>query len=60
VLAVSCIISHFTPHALHLLILVHIYAYAIDHVQQELDEPSELAQAEDINPDPKQGKLWCI
>jgi hypothetical protein len=47
----SCIILYFEPHALHILILA-IFAYAIDPVEQELEEQD---QSEDTNPDLEQG-----
>jgi hypothetical protein len=46
-------ILDFAPHALHILILGHLYAYTLD-----CDEPAleEKAQAADTNPVPEQGK----
>jgi hypothetical protein len=52
----SCIILHFTPHELHILISPHIYTCTLDRDKPELEQHLEQAQAEDINPDPKQGK----
>jgi hypothetical protein len=51
---------YFEPHALHILILAHPFAYAIKPTEQELKEPSEQAQVEDTNPDLEQGKPQCI
>jgi thymidylate synthase len=55
-----CIIFALAHHALHHLISAHVYAYVIDHVELELEEPSEQAQAEDTNPEFSQGKTRCI
>jgi hypothetical protein len=54
------VLTVFAPHALHLLISAHVYAYAIDHVESELAKLPEQAHAEDNNTDPDQGKPWCI
>jgi hypothetical protein len=47
---------------MHCIILIsaHICAYAIDHTEPELEEPSEQVQAEEGNTDLKQGKPRCI
>jgi hypothetical protein len=57
-LSVCCFASslHFSPHALHILILAHCYAYTLDHDEPEPEKLHEQAQVEDTNPDPKQGK----
>jgi hypothetical protein len=36
--SVSCIILHFAPHTLHILILAHLYASMLDHDEPELEE----------------------
>jgi hypothetical protein len=52
----------FSPHALHhFFIMAHVYAYAIDHTELDLEETMKEAQAEDpANPELKQGKPRCI
>jgi hypothetical protein len=41
--------------------MAHVYAYAIDHTELDLEETMKEAQAEDpANPELKQGKPRCI
>jgi hypothetical protein len=51
---------HFEPHALHILIWAHHFAYMLDHDESEPEELQEQAQAENTNPNPEQGKPQCI
>jgi hypothetical protein len=41
-------------------ISVSLLPTAIDPVEQEREEPPELAPVEATNPEQDQGKLWCI
>jgi hypothetical protein len=49
-LGCCCFLHHiaFAPHALHIVILAHIYAYTLDHAEPELEEPLEQVQAKDL------------
>jgi hypothetical protein len=39
----------------------HLYSYTLDHVEPELEEPTELAPAEEAdNTEPTEGKSRCI
>jgi hypothetical protein len=61
VLTVFALLLHFAPHAFHILIATHIYAYTLDHAEVELQEPMEQAQAEEFtNLALDQDKPWCI
>jgi hypothetical protein len=55
VLSACCFASslHFTPHALHILILAPHYAYMLDRDEPEPEEGQEQAQAEDTNLNPE-------
>jgi quinol-cytochrome oxidoreductase complex cytochrome b subunit len=50
----------FSPYTLHILILIHLFAYVIDLAEQKLEEHSEQAQADDTSPNPEQAKPQCI
>jgi hypothetical protein len=49
------------PHALHLLLLAHVWSYTLHRAEPKFEEPTMQAQAEDFaNPVLNQGKLRCI
>jgi hypothetical protein len=50
----------FASHTLHILILAHPFAYAIYPAEPDFEETPEQVPTEDTNPDPEQGKPWCI
>jgi hypothetical protein len=56
-----CIMLPLTPHALHILISTHTYAYTLDHAELRSEVQAEQAQVEAItNLSLDQGKPRCI
>jgi hypothetical protein len=52
---------HFAPHAFHILILTHAYAYTLDHAESRSEVQAEQAQVEAITSLAlDQGKPRCI
>ena len=37
-----------------------LFAYTVDPAEPEFEEIPEQVQADDTNPEPEQGKHWCI